>query len=168
MNEEYKRGWISTIKMLLALIIGTLWWLAGRGCPITRKALLPLIIALECYIFQGIQTKKWDFKVLGLYTGMFAWYWASMSLFSYGAGSWLRPLGIIPQRIIVGLMWSIPALPVAVINKRWTVYGLHILLFTITMTVLGSFSILTAAAEEAIIGLMFALFVPFIIGYSDV
>ena len=177
---EYVQGWVASSKIMLAGAISLLWWLAGRG-PILgfkfhRRFWLPLIIVIGCWVFDYVQNKKpfWWRRSL-VYAIMLPAYYIMMSLCSYGAGSWIRaffdsflPLSvaIILQRIVVGVCWSAPALPVAWINKRWTIYGLHIILFTLTMTILGGFNQLVAAAEEAVIGLIFGLMVFFMIKWE--
>ena len=167
---EYKYGFLATTKIIFATVISTLYWLAGRGhvfgINFHRRFYLPLIMILACIIYdiiyKGLSNKSWK-KFIG-YATMLPLYYGFMSGFGYGAGSWLRPFGILIQRIIVGIAWSIPALPVAWVNKKWSLYFLHISLFTITMGVLGTLNPIHATAEEAIIGFMFGLLVPFMIG----
>lgn len=172
MNIEYKQGIIATSKILFATAISALYWLAGRG-PILginfhRRFYLPLLMIIACISYDFIQKgsiKRW-LRLL-CYVSILPFYYLFMTIFSYGAGSWLRPLGIPIQRFIVGLTWSIPALPVAWINKEWWLYGLHIILFTSIMTILGTINPLVPSAEEAILGLLFALLVPFMVNDRD-
>ena len=167
MNEEYRRGWITTSKLLLAVVIGTLWWLAGRGVDINRRFLLPVILTLGCIVYHFLQGNKKEAKWLW-YCLMVPFYFVMMSIFSYGSGSWLRPLGVFLQRLIVGVAWSIPAVSVAWVNKTWRTYYFHIVVFTLTMIGAGFFAVaLTAAAEECLIGFMWVLMVPFMIKWAE-
>lgn len=169
MNEEYRRGWIATAKHLVALLVGLLWWLAGRGDILGfnfhRRVWLPLIIVVAVMIFDLLQRdsfKRW-FRML-MYALMWPIYYLCMSAFSYGASSWLRPLlGPVLQRVVVGIMWAVPALPVAWLNKKWWVYGVHIAVFTTIMTALVA---LNASEHEALVGFAFAWLVPFMVEYD--
>jgi len=175
MNEEYKRGWRATAKIGVAVIVSTLWWLAGRGDILGfnfhRRFWLPLILALACIGFDLWQKKTSPDPLLGkriyrniLYATMVPLYYISMSIFSYGTGSWLRPIfGPVLQRTVVGFMWAIPAFPAAYANEDMDVFFTHVLLFTFVMTALGAFGIVNASAEEAVIGFCFALLVPFMV-----
>ena len=169
MNEEYRRQWIAAFKIITAVIIAILWGFAGIGVDIHRRFMLPLILVLACMVFDTVQKSgkrnDWGWCMLA-YLSMLPFYYITMSIFSYGAGSWLRPLGIFLQRLIVGIAWSIPALPVAWVNKKWWIYGVHIFLFTLIMIVLGWGGLLEARSEETLIGFFFAIFVPFMVRYE--
>lgn len=164
MNEEYRRGWISTGKILLAVLISAAWWLAGRGMDISRRTMLPALLIVGLMLWHTLQRKN----KLQCFWYILAWpaWWAVMSLFSYGAGSWLRPLGVIAQRAIVALAWSAPAVIIAKVNKSWPVFIVHCISFVVIMVGLGAFSIVDASSEEAIIGLTWALLPQFMVKYE--
>ena len=179
MNEEYRRGWIATSKVMVAVIISTLWWLAGRGFGINRRFLLPLILVAGCMLFDTLQKKNDCYYLSGPFTlherhyrflhyaSLLPLYYLSMSIFSYGASSWLRPLvGKYLQRVVVGVMWSLPAFPVARVNESMPVFIGHIIIFTLTMFIFGAFSIVNASAEEAIIGYMFGFLPLFMVKHD--
>lgn len=166
MNEEYKRGWVTSGKLLVTLIVATLGWLWGRGFPGTMRFWLPTIIAVTCMAAEIIQKKKFEISTLLLYSGMVALAYGLMSAFAYGAGSWLRPLGVIAQRFIVGFMWGLPYIIVALVNrckKVYILFGLHLILTTLCMGVIGGFDLLGAPAQEAITRGVLALLPPFMI-----
>lgn len=165
MNEEYKRVWLAFFKILGVVIIALIWSLAGRGLGVHRRFVLPLYLASYCTIFHSIQRpndKSW-----WQYWLMIPTYFILMSAFSYGGSSFLRPLGILPQRFIVGLLWSLPAYFVARVNKCWSLFGFHVLLFTTVMAFLGAVNPINASAEELLIGFFFALMVPFMVTYKE-
>ena len=167
MNPEWKRGWASSVKLLMVLVAGTLGWMWGRGMSGTMRFWLPLLLASSCYGFEIVQKKDWKWSTLLFYGGMVFWYWGFMSIFSYGAGSFLRPLGVVFQRMIVGIAWSVPCLPIAWVNKKWVLYGLHIGVFTLLMTFIGGFDLMSAPEQEALIRGMFVAIPLFMVNWEE-
>jgi len=170
MNIEYKRGWLTSLKLLVVLLVATLGWLWGRGFPGVMRFWLPIIIAVTCLISEVIQKREWKWKTFFLYSGMVGLAYGLMSLFAYGAGSWLRPLGVIPQRFIVGFMWSIPYIIIAFVNnckKVWILFGLHLIICTLFMGIIGGFDLLPAPAQEALTRGILALLPPFMIIWKE-
>lgn len=88
-------------------------------------------------------------------------YFATMSCFSYGAGSWLRKLvGRIPQQFICGAVQGASPILIAMVSEKWGVYTLCIALPSITLGVLGGWkdTDVNASAKEFLTGL--TLFLP--------
>ena len=170
MNEEYKRGWMATLKIAVVLVLATLGWLWGRGMSGTMRFWLPLGIALICYVSEVIQKEEWNWLTLLYYTGMVGLAYGVMTLFAYGAGSWLRPLvGPVIQRFIVGFMWAVPYAVVAWVNrstKVWMLLGLHLTVSTLFMGVIGGFDILAAPECEALTRGVLALLPPFMVQWE--
>ena len=169
MNQEYKRGWMATFKIAMVLVLATLGWLWGRGMSGTMRFWLPLGIAVTCYVSEVIQKKEWNWWTLLYYAGMVGIAYGLMSLFAYGAGSWLRPLGVIPQRFIVGFMWAVPYSLVAFVNrdrKVWILLGLHLTVSTLFMGVIGGFDLLDAPSCEALTRGVIALLPPFMVRWE--
>lgn len=181
MNEEIRRQWIACSKVFVALVIACMWGFAGVGVEITRKFVLPLILACVCMAYDYLQRKDNGYELIfGLmiknrhvrlikYALMFPLYYAVMAIFAYGAGSWLRPLvGPFFQRVIVGFMWSIPAVMVAWANSNWKMYWRHVAAFTLAMCLVGGLNVVEARGEETIIGFLWVFLVPFMVKYEGV
>lgn len=170
MNEEYKRGWMTSFKIIVAGVLATLGWLWGRGMSGTMRFWLPAIIAGVCMISEVIQKKEWKWGTFLLYSGMVALAYGLMTAFAYGAGSWLRPLGVIAQRFIVGFMWAVPYTIVAFVNrckKIWILLGLHIVVVTLFMGVIGGFDLLSAPEVEGLTRGILALLPPFMVTWKN-
>ena len=169
MNPEYKRGWMTSFKFIVVGVLATLGWLWGRGMSGTMRFWLPTAIAITCMISEIIQKKEFNWKALLYYSGMVGLAYGLMCVFTYGAGSWLRPLGVIAQRFIVGFMWAIPYTIVAWVNRNkkiWVLLGLHITLSTLFMGVIGGFDLLSAPEVEGITRGMLALLPPFMVNWK--
>ena len=169
MNAEYKRGWMASSKLLIALALATLGWLWGRGFPGVMRLWIPLIIAITCMASEVIQKKKFEWLTCVLYGGMVGFAYGIMCAFAYGSGSWLRPLGIVPQRIIVGFMWGLPYIIVAFRNKSkkvWLLFAVHMILVTTRMGLIGGFDLLSAPEQEALTRGILAVLPPFMVNWE--
>lgn len=180
MNEEIRRQWIACSKVFVALVIACMWGFAGVGVEITRKFVLPLILACVCMAYDYLQRKDNGYELIfGLmiknrhvrlikYALMFPLYYCAMAIFAYGAGSWLRPLvGKFFQRVIVGFMWALPAGMIAWASEsKWPVYLLHVVGFTVVMCTIGGLNLVEARSEETIIGFVWAFLPLFMVKYD--
>ena len=63
MNHEYKKGWMSTAKLLMVLVIATFGWLWGRGFGGLMRVYLPMSMAITCMVAEVIQKEEFNWKV---------------------------------------------------------------------------------------------------------
>ena len=169
MNAEYKRGWMASSKLLIALALATLGWLWGRGFPGVMRLWIPLIIAITCMASEIIQKKKFELLTFGMYVSMVAIAYGIMCAFAYGSSSFLRGLGVIPQRIIVGFMWGLPYIIVAIRNsskKIWMLFVVHMILVTSRMGLIGGLDLLSAPEQEALTRGIIAVLPPFMVRWE--
>ena len=171
---EFKRGWVSSIKLFLVMLLGMISWRAGRGNElfgIKWKIWGTKIMRLRRSIHEPLLLTG-VCMILSKYQGSFSWWYLTciplyavfMKAFAYGGSSFLRPIfGKFFQRVIVGLMWAVPALPFAWINGSWFLYGIHLVLNMIAHATLGYKNPIHAVEEETLLGVLRYLLVPFML-----
>ena len=171
MDPEYRQGWTATFKISMVLILATFGWLWGRGFSGTMRFWLPAAIAFTCFISEIIQKKEIKWQTFLYYSGMAGLAYLLMTIFAYGAGSWLRPIfGSVVQRFIVGFFWGLAYAVVAWNNRSqprvWAILGLHLFVTTIFMGVLGGFDLMPGPEQEALTRGTLALLPPFMVNWE--
>jgi len=152
---EMTLTWLAGVKLLIAALIGLLYSLAGRGVGIKRRLYLPIILAVNWIVFMFLMG-KFSLMLLGAILLSIPLYYLTMSVFSYGADSWIRKLiGRIPQQFIVGGVHGASAILVAIVTGSWGVYSLCVLCPMVTLGALGGWADgdLNASYKEAVCGI---------------
>lgn len=169
--SEMALTWIAGVKLVIAALIGLLYSLAGRGVSlpilgkIRRRIWLPAILCFTWLISMFIKG-AFTWLLLGAIGLSFPLYFLTMSVFSYGADSWIRRLvGRIPQQFIVGAVHGGSCILVALVVKLWGIYSLSVLVPCISLGVLGGIADkdMPAAWKEAVTGMVIFLYPLFLI-----
>ena len=158
MNFEVWLSYVLWAKWLLVAFMAFIASRAGRsawkplGFKVRRRIVLPVIAALGI-ILWSLAEKKYTPFLWVICSATVAIQFAVMSIFSYGSGSWLRPLGIPLQRAIVGAI--IPAcwvwLAIHYGGQTWIIYSLGIVVSSLVSCVMGYFNPSSASEEEGLI-----------------
>ena len=109
---------------------------------------------------------KFTWLLLGAIILSFPLYYLTMSVFAYGAGSWIRKIfGRIAQQFIVGAVHGGSCILVAIVTGLWGVYTCAVLLPCLALGIYGGVfdNDLTAADKEAVTGTVIFLMPLFLI-----
>lgn len=176
MNTEVLWTWYAGIKLFMAALIGFCYSRAGRGwkpfgLKFRRRVYLPLIYCLTMVLSMFVMD-RFSWWLLGAIAGTWGVYYATMSIFAYGANSWIRKLfGLRTQQFIVGFIHggSCILIVLAVAPRPWGIYILSCVIPSIVLGVLGGLfpsdavGGAKAAAKEALTGVLIFLFALFLI-----
>lgn len=171
MNEERKQTHWTGFKLLMAALIGWLYSLAGRGTKvpvlgkIRRRVWLPFI---ACSVLTGemFLFNKFSWLLLGAIWASWGVYYANMSIFAYGADSWLRKIfRRIGQQFICGAVHGGSCILIAVITGNWGIYTLSVLSGALCLGFLGGIfdTDVSAAQKEGVTGCSIFLFALFLL-----
>ena len=157
---EYQYLWIGVGKLIVALLIATIYSLAGRGLvwgiKVRRRVVLPLLLMLALMISAWMQTKL-SLQLIGVLSITWVIYYGIMSV-GYGEGSILRKwFGKTAQQFICGGLYGGGAILVGIYMHRVGLVVLNIILNSILLGFLGSDisnSEITASWKELLVGLM--------------
>ena len=173
MNEEILLSHIVGIRMIFLAFIVWFYTRAGRGdgsggswkilgVKVRRRIWLPIMTSL-CLTIVMLLTKQSSWLLFGAIWATVGVYFGSMSLLGYGAGSILRKLGKVPQRIIVHAGHAASPILIVLVTGLWEVYILGIIISALVGTVLGVRNPLPAANEEGAIGLAEFAYAQFLV-----
>ena len=164
MNEEMVLTHLVGLRAFTLASIVYLYALAGRGVKlpilgkIRRRVWLPLLSAICMQIIQIVKCNyiagdTWSWWLCGAIWASVGLQYGLYSGFSYGAGSWLRPLGKGVQRFIVHGVHAAGWCLIPLLTGRWLVFALGVGISAVVGTVLGALNPIPAAEEEGAIGL---------------
>jgi len=162
---EMTLTWLAGVKLLIAALIGLLYSLAGRGVGIKRRLHLPIILAVNWIVFMFLMG-KFSLMLLGAILLSIPLYYLTMSVFSYGADSWIRKLiGRVPQQFLTGACHGGSCILVACVTGLWGLYSLSVLLPFLVLGFLGGIfdQDAPAAWKEGLTGLAIFLCPLFLI-----
>lgn len=173
MNWEIWLSHVVGIRMLFLALIVWFYARAGRGdgqggswkvlgIKMRRRVWLPIFTAINLTLIM-LLTKQFSHLLLGsIWLSVAVWY-GTMSLLGYGAGSILRKLGKVPQRIIVHGGHALSPILIVLVTGRWEIYILGIIISALVGAVLGTRNPVPAADEEGAIGLAEFAYAQFLV-----
>ena len=169
MNEEVMLSNIAGLKLLVVAFIGYWYSLCGRGVINgwlgRRRVILPTILCLS-WVVSGLILNRLTGLLLVIIGLSWLMYFMNMSLFSYGAGSWIRKLvGKTAQQFIVGGVHGGSCILVALFLQSYWLLVLSVLLGSVALGILGSVGDgeISAAFKEAVVGACIFLIPVFMI-----
>lgn len=146
---------ISSLKLLAVAVFATLYGFGGVSGKWKRRILGSLFYCLALCLF-GV----WQQSFSLFYFLVFPLLFGGLST-GYGGDATTEK---IVKRARYGLVCSLAALPVAIINQAWVLLVLHIFLCVLISVVLGVVNpIKTARGEETVIGATIGLLPLFMI-----
>ncbi len=151
MMSEVTLQWISILKILLVGVFAGLYGFGGVRGKWKRRIIAPIVYTLGIVGFS-------------LWTGSFHWSYLLCAVLLYGALTLPYGASIVVEKIkkrsLYGLACVTASLPVFIVNRAWTLLGLHILICVSTSVIAGVWNETSSArAEETMIGASI-IFVP--------
>lgn len=146
--NEISLVWISFIKLIIIAIFALLYSLGGVDGKWKRRFLAPAIYFIGLIGFSLIQ-KSFSFFYLISIPVM-------IGALSLGYGSDSTAVKVF-KRLLCGVVASLAALPIAIINHAWILLGIHICISIAFSVILGVFNPVQAREEENLIATSYVL-----------
>ena len=158
--NEYQLLWLGVGKLLMALLIATIYSLAGRGkicgLKVRRRVVLPLILVLAL-LLSSLITKQVNGILLIVLSLTYILYYGLLSV-GYGTDSLLRKwFGKTAQQFICGGLYGGGAILVGVVVGRVNLVICNIIINSVVLGFMGSNLAneeITASWKELLVGLM--------------
>jgi hypothetical protein len=152
---EVTLQWAQAVKLIVLVVFATLYGFGGVSGKWKRRFVAPFVLTAGV-----IGVSLWVSNYSNWYLLYFPLLSASLSI---GYGSSDLKTKII-KRARAGFLAGFAAIPIAWVSGAWTVFGLHILLTTLTSIVLGVWNQTSSArAEETAIGTSYGLLPLFMV-----
>jgi hypothetical protein len=149
--NEITLQWAQAVKLITLVVFATLYGFGGVSGKWKRRFVAPFVLTAGI-----IGASLWT-------TNFHVWYALYFPLLSIslhvGYGGSGKSWGYkILKRFRAGLLAGLAALPIAWATGAWSVFGLHIVVTSITSIVLGTWNQTSSArAEETAIGASYGL-----------
>jgi hypothetical protein len=153
--NEVTLQWVQAVKLIVLVVFATLYGFGGIRGKWKRRWIAPFVLTAGV-----IGVSLW----LNQYSNWLLLYFPLLSAsLSIGYGSSDLKTKII-KRARAGFLAGFSAIPIAFVTGAWSVFGLHILLTTLTSIVLGVWNQTSSArAEETAIGASYCLLPLFMV-----
>lgn len=139
--------YLSIVKLLIAVAFGFCYGLGGMFRKWIRRFVAPLCIYLPALLWLSISNDRYSHWLL--LSPLLVCGFTHLGYSDNDGYGWIK-------RLYIGLGFGLAALPLAFVSGDWILFGLHIVLCTNAMYLLGTFNPMrNARDEETFLGFTF-------------